>query len=301
MNTKLLKLNEFYIRLIAIITMTFDHVGVFLMMYMSQLGGVGFENPIYVLAFIFRCIGRIAMPLFILMVVEGVRHTSHFGKYMLRMGSVALAVLIAQIVIYYAFDTSIEGAMSPFVDLLLIALMVYLLRRKDNYRNLAILPIAYLLLSYIVPVVEIANNINVLWFPFYLRAGYSLFALLLGLAFYYSGVISYKTISKHSGIEEESIITTMEEYRALGNVLNCLALAFVGVLIFLSAYVIVNDIPIFDVYGANIQSYCFIAIIPLYLYNGYRGYNKTWFKYFSYLYYPVHIVILFMIFYLIFI
>lgn len=300
MNTKVLKLNEFYLKIIAIITMTLDHVGVFLMMYISNMGGVSFANPVYITAFIFRCIGRIAMPLYIFMIVEGVKHTSNFGKYILRLGIVASIITLAQIIIYYAFDSSIDKDLSPFVDLILIALLVYLLKRNDKLKYLSVLPIIYLLASYFVMVIEKTNSINVTFFPFYLRASYSLFSLLLGLGFYYSGIISTLLIKKQSGINDEEMIKSTDEYRLLSNILNCLFLAITGILIFISGYIKVNEVAIFDVFSANIQSYCFLAVIPLYLYNGKRGYNKKWFNYFSYMYYPMHIVILFAIFYLIF-
>lgn len=300
MNTKALKLNEFYLKLIGIVTMSLDHIGIFLMMYMSNFGEASFANPVYVTAFVFKCIGRIAMPLYIFMIIEGVRHTSSFGKYILRLGLVATSITIAQIIIYYAFDTSIKADYSPFVDLVIIAVLAYLLSRKDKLKYLSIIPILYLLASYFVEVIEKANSISVDFFPFYFRAGYSLFALLLALGFYFSNQISTLLIKKQAGIEDDRIIPLLDEHRILTNTLNCLVLIITGVLVFISAYIKVNDVAIFDTYGANIQSYCFLAIIPLYLYNGKRGYNKKWFKYFSYLYYPMHIVILFAIFYLTF-
>ncbi len=280
--------------------MTLDHLGVFLMMYIDSMGGASFTNPVYVIAFIFRCIGRIAMPLYIFMIVEGVKHTSNFGKYILRLGIVASIITLAQIIIYYAFDASINKDLSPFVDLIVIALLVYLLKRDDKLKYLSVLPIIYLLASYFVMVIEEANSISVNIFPFYLRASYSLFSLLLALGFYYSGTISTLLIKKQSEINDEEIIKSSDEFRLLSNILNCLFLAITGILIFISAYIKVNDVAIFDVFSANIQSYCFLAVIPLYLYNGKRGYNKKWFNYFSYMYYPMHIVILFGIFYLIF-
>ena len=92
----------------------------------------------------------------------------------------------------------------------------------------------------------------------------------------------------------------MDEYRSLANTLAVGAIVVTGLLVFASAYIKIGEKAIFDVYQASVQSYCFLAAIPLYFYNGLRGYNKKWFVYGSYLYYPVHIVILFIIFYLIF-
>jgi uncharacterized membrane protein len=44
------------------------------------------------------------------------------------------------------------------------------------------------------------------------------------------------------------------------------------------------------------QNAAMIAFIPIFLYNGRRGYNKKWFTIFSYLYYPMHLITIFVIF-----
>ena len=69
---KCLKLNSFWLRLIALVTMTIDHIGVMLS-----------YNDFIVL----RIIGRIALPLFIFMTVEGALKTSNSKKYIFRFSS----------------------------------------------------------------------------------------------------------------------------------------------------------------------------------------------------------------------
>lgn len=85
--------NEFVLKIIGYITMTFDHVGLFLASINGQ------EN----LAYIFRCIGRIAFPLFVFMIVEGILHTHDVKKYLIRLGILAGILIVfslgAQIVL----------------------------------------------------------------------------------------------------------------------------------------------------------------------------------------------------------
>ena len=43
------------------------------------------------------------------------------------------------------------------------------------------------------------------------------------------------------------------------------------------------------------QSFALLALIPIWLYHGEQGYHSKWFKYFCYAFYPVHFLILFVI------
>ena len=75
MREKIQVLNQFVLKLIAILTMTLDHVGIFVMMYAPEQS---YANAMFLTGYILRCIGRISFPLFILMFVEGIfiRETS---------------------------------------------------------------------------------------------------------------------------------------------------------------------------------------------------------------------------------
>ena len=43
------------------------------------------------------------------------------------------------------------------------------------------------------------------------------------------------------------------------------------------------------------QSFALLALIPIWLYNGKQGYHKRWFQYFCYAFYPVHLLLLYVI------
>ena len=84
MLTKISRLSSFILKIIAILTMTLDHVGFMMEAYSL--------NPTLVI--IFRSIGRLAVPLFAFLLVEGVTHTKSFPKYVFRLVIVATAILI---------------------------------------------------------------------------------------------------------------------------------------------------------------------------------------------------------------
>lgn len=78
-------LSNFDLKIIAIITMTIDHIGAIM----------------YPNIDIFRIIGRISFPIFAFLLVEGFKHTSNKLKYFLRL---LLFAVIAQPIYDYAFN-----------------------------------------------------------------------------------------------------------------------------------------------------------------------------------------------------
>ena len=272
-------ISNFILKVIAIVLMTLDHVGIFLQNIQNaqQIGEI------------FRCFGRLAFPLFILIIVKGVRHTKHFGKYILKLGIFAVIFLIGQVVFYYNFNNQIQDFYSPVLDAVLVATTIYLLKRKDKYSFFSILTIGYILTSFIVVNVEKAQNINILWMPFYLRLPYALFDILLALGFYYSKPLA-KIILKDGGMETENLVDTPYQ-RYVENIIN----AFV-VLVVVFAFYLSFKVTGISYFFFDYQAFAGLACIPLLFFNGNRGYDKKWFKYGAYLYLPLHILIIFIIF-----
>ncbi|MEG2646178.1 MAG: TraX family protein, partial [Clostridia bacterium] len=73
------------LKFIAFITMIIDHFGYFFSEYL--------DPNIYIY---FRIIGRIAMPIFVFLIVEGYIHTKDIKKYLLRL---CLIALLTQVII----------------------------------------------------------------------------------------------------------------------------------------------------------------------------------------------------------
>ena len=78
-------LSNFDLKIIAIITMTIDHIGAI----------------VYPNIDIFRIIGRISFPIFTFLLVEGFKHTSNKLKYFLRL---ILFAIITQPIYDYTFN-----------------------------------------------------------------------------------------------------------------------------------------------------------------------------------------------------
>lgn len=287
---KYLKIDGFILKIIAFVLMTFDHIGLFLNIYNDP------SSSIYLIGTIFRIIGRLAFPLFILMLVEGIKHSKNVGRYLMRIALVGVIVLIAEAIIYYCFTTDINGANSPLIDLFMCGSLLALLKHKDKYSLFAILPLSYILLSFGVVVYEKISLSSVIWFPFYVRSGYSILGLLLSLGFYYADKILDKILAtRWMIINKES-----EQYQKCLNIIYSIVIIVVITFLYLISFIQINNVRVFDHYTMSIEIYALLSPLIIFFYNGKRGYNKKWFQYGAYLYFPVHIIIIFLIFTLIY-
>lgn len=284
-------ISSFLIKVIAILCMTLDHIGLFLR-YLNP-----YSNLYMTLCTIFRSFGRLALPLFIFMIIEGVLHTKSIKKYLLRLGIMAGIISIAIAIITYVnfgLSTSmIEGSGNIFLDLLLIAVSVYLLNQDNKWKKLFILlPIALSIISFSVKCYETANNVSIYWFPTFLYLHGDWFSLLLGIGFYYSykfadGYISYKS---EEGINK-SVWEINGNYRLLVGAFQLAVLFIASILLYVFKYLIPTGIY----WDAEIQLCAIISGAFILLYNGKRGYNAKWFQYGAYLYYPLHLLVLIVI------
>lgn len=289
---KKLLFSSFALKIIAIVFMTLDHVGLLL---------VSFSNVTYAMNLtsqIFRTFGRLAMPLFVFMIVEGVLHTKSIKKYFLRLGIIAFlisAVLAFVAYVPLGYDvTPIKGAGNIFLDLLLTALTIYLIKQpKISLKFLTLLPIGLSILSFCVKCYEQANRIEVLWYPccFYLQ--YDLVSIALGLGFYLSTLLAEKYVihlSKQQNVDRY-VFDSNGTTRLCANIISILMLFMVCLIHYLTGYYFQN----MAFWDYAIQSYAVLSGAIILFYNGKRGYNAKWFQYGCYIYYPLSIALLFII------
>ena len=266
-------LSSFWIKVIALFLMALDHISKIIP-----------SNSWFIQ--ICDIFGRFGFPLFILLLVEGVIHTRNFWKYFLRLGILCGVVLIAQIVIHHCF-LDIYGFYSPLIDLLLCALTLYFLKQKNRKSFFAIIPISIIILSFVVMNLEEMKDIEIWWYPFYLRSGYNIFALLLSLGFFYAYPLA-KVMMKNYNNGVNQLEGTAYE-RVFVNTIMCFVVFVSVVIIYL-----ISLIPLGNIFPSN-ESYALVSAVFIFLYSGELGYNKKWFKYGAYIYFPLHIVIIFAI------
>jgi len=210
------------LKILAIISMTCDHVGLHLLP----------QFPIL------RIIGRLAFPIFAYMIAEGCRYTKNRTRYFL---TVFLSALVCQLVYLFVVQSLYQCILVTFsLSILLIYAGDYL---QNHLKNIW----AWLLF--------VASMAAVAFFCEYLP-----------------GLLPNTDFSV--------------DYGFFGVLVP--VWAFLGKSKFSSlVLLIVGLVNMTVLYGGGLQWYCFLALIPLALYNGQRGKWKM--KYFFYIYYPLHL------------
>ena len=278
----------FVLKIIAILTMTLDHIAVVASYF-------GLSNTTYN---VFMTIGRLSLPLFCLLIVEGVLHTKSFKKYAIRLGIMAAIISTFLAIVGYIPSLGLEQAKSfgnIFLDLLLGALAIWGLK-QDGYKKLyALIPLLFVCLSFGTNKYEAVTGAVVHWYPFFLRTQYDLMSFAFILVFYFAYIIKdlyFKTRTNSEGVSADLYAGTDYE-RVVINVISLLLFITVVLLFhFFSS--------IFTAHSYPEQIYALFAGAFILLYNGQRGYNSKVFQYGGYLYYPIHILVIALVFYLLY-
>ena len=278
---KLLKLNSFWLRIIALLTMTIDHIGACL----------DFNK-----VFILRLLGRLAIPLFIFLTVEGALKTSNKKKYILRIGILAVVIGIVLGILAFLDAPYNEVGLSGniFIDLILIIVSVAILESPNKkIKWLLALPILYSIFSYVVIRLEGCGCDGIYyWFFPSIRMQTGYYGLLMGLGFYASKKYAPIFINKYLPMHKND-----EEYEQAVSNIFCVA-----VTVFAAIILMLTNFAFGDKYAQQldgVQTYAALAGIFILLYSGKKGYNAKWFKVAYYLYYPVHLVIIGLVFFII--
>ena len=287
---KITFLSSFYIKILALIFMTFDHVGLFLRIQYQDV------ESLMQISEVFRTLGRLALPLFAFMIVEGIIHSKNINKYFLRLGIMASAISAFFIVLEYStlFQglESIARAGNIFIDLLLLAISVYCLKHPNwKVKFITLLPLAFSVLSFVVKGIETAEGIYIHWFPCFITMQYDFLTILLGLGFYAAYLLVDLYIKYFIGVDKEVFVES-GQYRLIVNVVMVLLATIIHVLYFCLVYVWPDGI----FWDYNLQLYAIFSGVFILFYSGKRGYNAKWFQYGSYLYYPFHILVIAIIF-----
>lgn len=299
---KYLGFSSFALKIIAMATMAIDHLGVSI----SSLWGITSSNSVFY--YLCRYIGRIAMPLYCFMIVEGVLHTKNYKKYALRLGIMAVLISAFLAICQYVPQLGMESLASMgniFIDLLLGSLMIYCLNHKSiPVKFLALIPLGISIFSFVANGIEWSGSCygcgyttEYLFYPKFLRLQYDWLSLGLMLGYY----LAYKCAKLYFKIrsEEYGTLEDMEDtkdYRLASNLFALLFTVIVSFLYYCVRYM--NDSWVW--WDPAMQLFAIVAGLFIVVYTGERGYNAKWFNIFTYAYYPLHIVLIYGICYLIY-
>lgn len=268
-----LVLNGFWLRLIAIITMVIDHIAMALEMSLV------IENTSFIYLFL-RIIGRLSFPLFALGIVEGVIHSKNTKLYLIRLLICLLTIASGIAIIEYAMKIAVQIDGNIFVDLLLGALIIYLLSFKNKWS------------FFVIPIIVVVGLLQIPSTPAFIRPSYNFYGVTM-IVFLYFGYLIANRIAKNKAqklLVDLSYYKETNYYQVDINLMYALAIIIVNFVF----YIICKIFPYIDnMLVISVQSYSILSSLFVILYNGKRGYNARWFRIFSYLFYPLHIIIIF--------
>jgi len=276
--TSKLQLNSFQLKTFALLIMTIDHLA----FYQTFTNNTDINS-------ILRIIGRIAAPLFLFLLAEGLHHTKSKTKYILRLYIASTLTEILNTLflrtLTIGYNSSVLG--NIFTTFFYVAFYVYFIERlleQHKNKKISISTIIILLLPFLSPILNImlcqtpvgttSCEIIRIFFPSPLTINYSILFVIIGVLWYFinnkyinSGILA--ALSLLSLIIPE---TAISQFTA--NLFNFNA----------------NTLFI------NPQWCMFLAIPFMLLYNGKKGPST---KYFFYFYYPLHQYFLFLLYLLI--
>ena len=270
MERKINILSAFWLKIIAMVTMIFDHIGAIILFHYSINEPSSFLASLYEP---FRIIGRFSFIILAFLVVDGVKHTSNKIKYLSRLLILSLVMTLGEL----CFTHTYSG--NPITTLFLGALTIVLLNLPKFYKLTACIPCIYVILS----------DLNII--PF--KNEYGIYGFFLIIGFYLCLVVSKFLLEYYSSVNNLDIEIFANEqmihkYRLI---ISCIFIFSYNLAWYL-IYPSWNNIPLIDM---SLQVYSTFAIFPLFLYSGKRGYNSKWFQYGCYIFFPVHILIIYFI------
>ena len=201
------------------------------------------------------CIGRVCFPIYAFLLVEGYFHTSNLKKYVKRL---LLFAVISEIPFNLAMASSV---IYPFHQNVLWSFLIALGLIHCN---------------------EKAKASEKLW----IRIAIGIFTILAG---YLLGLITMVDYY-HAGILMVLTFYFFHHRNWWDYVGQLLCLGYINLeLLGGFGYEVV-------LFGETVfltrQGLALLALIPIWLYKGKQGYHSKWWKYFCYAFYPVHLLIL---------
>lgn len=207
---------------------------------------------------IMRAVGRLAFPIFAFLLVEGYRHTSDIRKYFIRL---FLFALISEV----PFDLASTG-------------QVFDLQKQNIFFTLA----AGLVVLYLGKVAKwnqmgaVIGIVVIMVVSEALHFDYGMAGILLIVLIYYST----KDDTAEQVFRNAGLVTG--HYPFGWNLCQNMGFAIVSAVLY------------FLFYGIR-QLYAVLAILPISLYNGEYGRKNKVLKYTFYVFYPAHLLILYLL------
>ncbi len=253
------------LKFVALATMLLDHIGYYLAPYIGEE-----------LTIVLRGIGRISMPIYTYLIVQGFFYTSNFKKYIIRLGSFAVitqAMLscvayfdFKYIANYYVGSVKIINVLFTYVLSLGIIKLLHedvIIRKWDYTKNISLKVVVIAILSLIAILLPFDYNIEV---P------------LLTVLFYLVEKTKIKFMINTNGFRHQLGKFTKFNERTI---IHSVYVTILAMMIFLVTYAMDNNMM------------TLLSIIPIAMYNGERGNKSKILKNVYYVFFPIHHTLLY--------
>ena len=208
------------------------------------------------------CIGRIAYPIFAFMIVEGYFHTRNFKKYVTRM---LVFALISEIPFNLMYNGTI---IFPYHQNVMWTFFIALLGMK------------------LMDTVKAKGKLMLTIFADFIIVFVCAILALIGFTDYFS----------------TGVLMVFVFYFFHGRKWWCYLGQFIG-MYYLNVEVLGGYYYNIELFGMHFeliqQSLALLSLIPIWLYRGKQGYHSKPFQYFNYAFYPLHMLVLVAIGYLV--
>lgn len=273
-------IDGFWLKIIGFVFTLIDHVGLIFL----QSGTLPYE--------ILRDMGRIAMPIFVLLAVEGVYYTKDYWLYFIRLMTMGFLLDCIAFTCFYGFNMVNVEPGNIFTDLALGTMTVFFLKQKNWKSVLALIPVGIsILASY-----SLFNTPS--GFQFLINMDYNFYGQCLFVGFFlaYEGVYFFlKEEAKKQNLDERTYLEG--KLRLTINIFVVVALVVIsGIFQLLWDFQPLNPlVPSLDIGGMRAESWACLAGIFLMLYDGRPGIKNTWARYSLYAFYPSHLLLLWLL------
>ena len=204
------------------------------------------------------CIGRLTFPIFAFMIVEGYFHTSNIRKYMLRM---LIFAVISEIPFNLIYGSTVvypyhQNVLWTFLIALLSIALIEKTKKSKKWWQTLLVSAAVVAVDFLLGFAAMVD---------YFGAG-----ILMVLVFYF--------------------FRGKKWWCLLGQVV------FLGILNIevIGGYCYPVQIGGYE-FEIVQQGLALLSLIPIWLYNGRQGHHSKFFQYFCYAFYPVHLLLLYVI------
>lgn len=259
-------INSNILKTIAFIAMVIDHIGVYFFPFIP--GGV---------YSICRIVGRMAMPIFAYLIVQGFFHTKNYKKYVVRLGVFAvitqLAITILMVInkvyvpeyVYAKYIYTRGNVLFSYVIGLILIKIIHediLVKKWDYHKNMS--------LKIILILVVLVTTI-------FIPLDYGIEAVLMILLMYFVEKFRLYILINKSSYGANSLLLKLISDEKLKVIYTFL----IGLVIFLI------------VLYFNKSWWTLLSILPVMLYNEERGKNSNILKYLFYIIFPLQHILLY--------